>query len=99
MNKISNDHWLVSTPIAHRGIQMPGIPENTLESCVLAAEKGYPIEFDLKLTNKGEIILLHDQTLKRVAGIKKFYANITQEDLENIKYLNRNVELQLFQNY
>lgn len=96
MNKVPNDHWLINRPIVHRGIQLPSIPENTLESCVLAAEQGYPIELDLKLTNQGEVILLHDQTLKRVSGIKKFYANITKEDLENIKYLNSECKIATF---
>ncbi len=96
MNRIPDDHWLRVCSVAHRGIQTPEIPENTLESCVLAAEKGYPIEFDVKLTREGNVILLHDQSLKRIAGINKFYSKITQYDIDTIKYLNSECKIATF---
>ena len=51
--------------IAHRGDKSYA-PENTLSAFRKAAEKGAQgIEFDVKLTRDGQVIVLHDQTVER----------------------------------
>ncbi len=51
--------------IAHRG-DSANAPENTLAAFRMAAEKGADaIEFDVKLSADGEVIVLHDQTVDR----------------------------------
>ena len=51
--------------IAHRGDKIHA-PENTLAAFNLAAENGADaIEFDLKLTADGRVVVLHDQTVNR----------------------------------
>ncbi len=50
---------------AHRGASAHA-PENTLAAFQLALEQGAPaIEFDVKLTLDGRVIILHDTTLER----------------------------------
>ena len=54
--------------IAHRGDKVHA-PENTLAAFKLAAEKGADaVEFDVKLTTDGQVIVLHDQTVDRTTN-------------------------------
>ena len=54
--------------IAHRGDKTHA-PENTLAAFKLAAENGVDaIEFDLKLTADGRVVVLHDQTVNRTTN-------------------------------
>jgi len=54
--------------IAHRGDKTHA-PENTLAAFKLAAENGADaVEFDLKLTADGRIVVLHDQTVNRTTN-------------------------------
>ena len=54
--------------IAHRGDKIHA-PENTLAAFKLAAENGADaIEFDLKLTADGRVVVLHDQTVNRTTN-------------------------------
>jgi glycerophosphoryl diester phosphodiesterase len=56
--------------IAHRGDKSHA-PENTLSAFKLAAEKGaQTVEFDVKLTADGCVVVLHDQTVDRTTNGK-----------------------------
>jgi glycerophosphoryl diester phosphodiesterase len=60
----------LQTPVvvAHRG-DTAHAPENTLSAFKRAADKGADaIEFDLKLTADGQVIVLHDQTVDRTTN-------------------------------
>jgi glycerophosphoryl diester phosphodiesterase len=51
--------------IAHRGDKNHA-PENTVAAFAMAADKGAPaVEFDVKLTADGRVVVLHDATLDR----------------------------------
>jgi glycerophosphoryl diester phosphodiesterase len=55
----------VPVVFAHRG-DCAHAPENTLAAFTMAADKGAPaIEFDVKLSADGHVIVLHDQSLDR----------------------------------
>jgi glycerophosphoryl diester phosphodiesterase len=54
--------------IAHRG-DKANAPENTLAAFKLAADKGADaIEFDVKCTMDGQVIVIHDQTVDRTTN-------------------------------
>lgn len=54
---------------AHRGLwTKDGLPENSLGSFSAAAEAGLGIEFDLRLSADGEVMVFHDPDLHRMTG-------------------------------
>ena len=60
--------WLKDTPIAHRGLHTTEVAENSLAAFEDAVKAGYGVEFDLRLTASGEIVVIHDNSLLRVCG-------------------------------
>ncbi len=74
----------VDAVIAHRGAS-GSAPENTLASLARAADLGCGwVEFDCQLTRDREIVLLHDDDLKRTAGDPR---DVHQVDLAEIRKL------------
>lgn len=70
--------------IAHRGDKSHA-PENTLAAFSLAAEKkADAIEFDVKLSADGQVVVLHDQTVDRTTNGK---GNVSRLPLAAIKEL------------
>ena len=79
--------WLTSRPIAHRGLHdlAAGRPENSLAAFAAAAEAGYPCELDVRRTDSGELIVLHDADLTRVAGVARPSASLTAAELPGLR--------------
>lgn len=82
--RINNLHWLLSSPIAHRGLWTDEIVENSITAFNNAIKEGYPIEIDVHLSSDGEIFVFHDHDLERLTGKK---GKIYQLDSEKIKSL------------
>ncbi len=61
-------HWLISRPIAHRGLhnRSLGLIENTIGAALAAIEGKFAIECDVQLTKDGEVIVFHDDELDRL---------------------------------
>ena len=76
--------------IAHRGLHKnsEGIPENSLKAFSLAIEKGFAIENDIHITADGEIVVFHDDTLKRLCGVDKVIEELTLEEIKSYTLLN-----------
>lgn len=67
--------------IAHRGASVAA-PENTMESFQRAVELGADaIEMDVRITADGEIVVVHDPTLDRTAGIRGVVQSMTARQL------------------
>ena len=62
----------------------PIAPENSLASFAAACEAGYGIELDLQLTADGQVVVVHDADLERVAGDPRRVADLTYEELTAI---------------
>ena len=62
----------------------PLAPENSLASFAAACEAGYGIELDLQLTMDGQVVVVHDPDLKRVAGDPRRIADLTYDELTRI---------------
>ena len=71
--------------IGHRGAA--GLaPENTLAGIRAALEAGVDaIEFDIRKTLDGELVLCHDKSLLRTYGVDKIISETPYEVLRNIK--------------
>jgi glycerophosphoryl diester phosphodiesterase len=75
--------------IAHRG-DRAFAPENTLTAFRQAVEKGAEaIEFDVKLTADGQVVVLHDQTVDRTTDGK---GDISQLTLAQAREFDANVQ-------
>lgn len=64
---------LMGVDYAHRGLwtgNEPGkLPENSLAAFRAAVAKGYGIELDVHLTADGQLVVHHDDSLKRLTGV------------------------------
>ena len=62
----------------------PIAPENSLASFAAACEAGYGIELDIQLTMDGQVVVVHDPDLKRVAGDPRLIEDLTYDELTRI---------------
>lgn len=83
--------------IAHRGLHNgEDIIENTIEAFSFSIERKIPIELDLHLLKDGNVVVFHDDTLKRIFGIDKCIKDYTYEELCQYKIPNTNTSIPLF---
>jgi glycerophosphoryl diester phosphodiesterase len=67
---------------AHRGFSAH-YPENTMPSVSRAIEeKSDYVEIDVRMTKDGELVLLHDASLKRTTGLNRYIWEMTYEEIE-----------------
>lgn len=76
---------LLDYKYAHRGYHGDGAEENSKTAFERAVEKGYGIEIDVRFSADGELMVFHDETLKRVCGIDKRVVDLTCAELKEIK--------------
>ena len=77
------NHWGMEI-IAHRGYSGK-YPENTMLSFRKAVEAGADgIELDVHLSRDGEVMIMHDEALKRTAGREGYIWDYTRAELEGI---------------
>lgn len=76
--------WPYPRILAHRGGGTLA-PENTLGAIRLGAEMGFKgIEIDVMLAGCGTPVLMHDQTLKRTAGLRAEVAQTAYADMARL---------------
>ena len=85
--------------IAHKGLHDNGktIPENTLAAIKNASEKGYPIEIDVHLTKDHKIVVIHDDNLFAMVGIKKKIDELTYSEISQYNIKNSNEKIPLLE--
>lgn len=77
--------------IAHRGVfDNESVIENTLESFQKAIHFQYAIEFDVQLTTDNQLVIFHDDDLKRLANRNDIVQEMDSSELTRIKLLNTN---------
>ena len=82
--RLNSSHWLLSTPIAHRGLWNEEIPENSLLAYKNAIEKGYPIEIDVHKSKDGVLFVFHDDNLSRMTGVDALLHEKTSTELKSL---------------
>lgn len=71
--------------IAHRGYKTSNIKENTMEAFINASNNDFEgIEFDVRKTKDGKLVVIHDATIDRVSDGHGFVRDMTYEEL--LKY-------------
>lgn len=68
---------------AHRGLYGVGVPENSLKAFRRARDAGYGVELDVHLLSDGNLAVIHDATLSRVAGVNVTVEDLTENDLSS----------------
>lgn len=71
----------LTTPIAHRGLHGPGIPENSLAAAQAAIDAGYAIELDIQPARDGTAMVFHDYDLARLTGTQGLIAEFDADAL------------------
>lgn len=72
----------------HRGYyDNEQIPENSLAAFRLSAEKNLAVELDVRLSADGEIVVFHDDSLKRVCGVDRPVRELTLAELKELPLL------------
>ncbi len=76
---------------AHRGLhgELNGAfaAENSITAFRRAVEMGFGIELDVRLAKDGEVVVFHDDTLDRVAGVSGRPEDFTSEELSKLSLL------------
>ena len=85
-------NWLNKLPIAHRGLHSNAnnIYENTKESFLAAVNENYAIECDVVLSKDHEVVVLHDENLKRLCNLDKNVSSLTMNELRSLKIYESN---------
>jgi len=82
----------------HRGYHhKPEIPENSIAAFKRTKERGWGSEMDIHLMKDGNLAVIHDSNLKRVAGVDACIEDLTKEDLESIYLEGTNEHIPLFE--
>lgn len=71
---------------AHRGASHDA-PENTMAAFKKAIEVGADgIELDVQMTKDGEVVVIHDETIKRTSNGKGYIKNMTLKELKQYDF-------------
>jgi glycerophosphoryl diester phosphodiesterase len=80
--------WLISRPVAHRGLHdaPAGVIENTPSAIAAAAAAGYAIEVDLQVTAEGDAVVHHDAALGRLTQGRDALAALSVGELKRVAF-------------
>ena len=74
--------------VAHRGLHNEKFTENGLKAFQNAIDHGVAFEFDIHLTKDNELVVCHDESLKRTTGKEGIIEDLTLKDIkENYRLL------------
>ena len=82
--------WIKETPIAHRGVHTKDIPENSLSAFENALKNNYAIELDVQFTKDKEVVVFHDENLKRITNDTRNIEDVNYDELKNLRLGNTN---------
>ncbi|MBO5197687.1 MAG: glycerophosphodiester phosphodiesterase [Lachnospiraceae bacterium] len=83
---------------AHRGLHTEdkSVPENSLAAFRAAADAGYGIELDIQFSKDEQVVVFHDNTLKRVCGIDGRVDAYTYTELQEFSLCQTGEKIPLF---
>jgi glycerophosphoryl diester phosphodiesterase len=75
-------NWLTDKPIAHRGLHDgKAVPENSLPAFEAAIREEFPIELDVHVLRDGNVVVFHDDDLRRATGHRGLVCEWTSRQL------------------
>lgn len=74
---------LFLTGIAHRGLHNDKYTENGMNAFGNAIRHNLPIEFDIHLTKDNELVVCHDEDLKRTTGTSGIIEHLTLKEIKD----------------
>ena len=77
--------WLGSVEYAHRGLHLPGVPENSLSAFRDAIGRGMGIECDVQRSADGQAMVFHDFELDRLTAESGPLGQRNADDLARIE--------------
>jgi glycerophosphoryl diester phosphodiesterase len=76
---------LYNPHFAHRGLwNHEEAPENSLRAFAAACDAGYGLEFDVRLAADDEVVVFHDDSLKRMTGRDDLVCDLTTAELQDV---------------
>lgn len=86
---------------AHRGLhtQDASVPENSMAAFRAAVSAGYGIETDIQLSKDGQVVIFHDDTLRRVCGEEGRVDAYTYEELRGFALSGTDERIPLFTDF
>ena len=88
--------FLKNSLIAHRGLHNDMIPENSITAFKEAIKYNYIIELDVQILKDNNVVVFHDDNLRRLTGINKKIKDTTYDEIKKLKLLNTNEHIPLF---
>ena len=70
--------------IAHRGLHDEKIPENSMKAFSKAIKNNYVIELDIHLLKDNNVVVFHDDNLKRMTNKNINIKDVTYEEIKKI---------------
>lgn len=93
----TNMETFKNTFIAHRGFfDNDKVPENSYPAFEAAVKRGFGIELDVQLTTDNQLVIFHDDSLKRMCGSKKKVTSLSYSELSEFKLLSTDLSAPLF---
>ena len=85
------------TLYAHRGLHSNegGVPENSLAAFAAATKAGYGVELDVQFTADRQIVVFHDNDLKRMCGVDRRVDELTYDELKTLRLLDSDQHIPL----
>lgn len=75
------------TDYAHRGLWGDAIPENSLAAFKRAADNGFGMELDVRLSKDGVVYVFHDNSLKRMTGLNRNFSDLNSDEIDRLRLL------------
>ncbi len=89
--------WVLSKPIAHRGLHNFEFPENSIPAFENAIKHGFAIELDVRIIDDQTPVVFHDDRLSRMTDRDGYVSNLTASDLKDIKTKKSECEIPTFE--
>ena len=82
---LSRINPLILKGVAHRGLHSKSVSENSLEAFRLAIKNNVAIELDIHVTKDDQLVVIHDEDLKRLTGKEGIVEHLTYPELMEYK--------------